>query len=278
MKEFTARSSSILDAIFASEYDPRVEDSCDCGRPDAQCTIRCVDCFARPPACAECNAESHVHLPFHRLQQWTGRYFRRWSLARCSLDNRTFAMWLGHDGAPCPSLPKDTPGRAFTIIDTNGIHNFRIVYCRCPHAPSEPHQLISASLYPSTWDSPKTAFTFRVMKHYHLDSLQSRKPAYDYWAVLRRLTDNTRSKGLSVRYLVLSLTWLMIGQVRYEELLRVSREWRCLMRLKRSGQALGISTCLPNESTSVAVVCPACPRPGFNMPEDWREKQTSENA
>lgn len=50
------------------------------------------------------------------------------------------------------------------------------------------------------------------------------------------------------------------------------------MRLKRSGQELDIATHLPNKSTSVAVTCPACPQPGFNMPEDWREKQTPQTV
>ncbi|KZV97162.1 hypothetical protein EXIGLDRAFT_670364 [Exidia glandulosa HHB12029] len=262
MKEFTARSQDVLNAILSHEYDPHVLEHCECGLPDALRSFRCVDCFQQPPQCEDCVAQAHVHNPFHRIQKWNGQYFRRWSLSRMSANGRTVTLRLGHSGASCPSIRDDIPGRAFTIVDTNGVHSIRVIYCRCPHAALDPFQLLGASLYPATWDSPRTAFTFRLMKHYHLDSLQSRKPAYDYWAVIRRLTDNTRSKGIAPRY---------------EELLRVSREWRCLMRLKRSGQALGIAKFLPNESTSVGVVCPACPRPGFNMPDDWREKQTPDN-
>lgn len=148
------------------------------------------------------------------------------------------------------------------MVDVNGLHRMHVSYCRCPGARTEPFQLLAASFYPATWTSPQTAFTIRLLKHYHLDSLQSRKPAYDYWAILRRLTDNTRAKGLPVRY---------------EELLRVSREWRHLARLKRSGQGLGIAKHLPHQSNSVAVTCPACPEPGFNMPDDWQETLSPSN-
>ena len=58
----------------------------------------------------------------------------------------------------------------------------------------------------------------------------------------------------------------------------MSREWRCLQRLKRSGQALGISKYIPGRSTSVAVTCPACPQPALNMPDDWLNHQTEVNA
>ncbi|EJD42016.1 hypothetical protein AURDEDRAFT_68052, partial [Auricularia subglabra TFB-10046 SS5] len=64
---------------------------------------------------------------------------------------------------------------------------------------------------------------------------------------------------------------------RYEELLRVSREWRVLKLLKHSGQALGISQFLPNKSDSVAIICPACPVPGFNLPPNWKELVTDDN-
>lgn len=49
------------------------------------------------------------------------------------------------------------------------------------------------------------------------------------------------------------------------------------MRLKRSGQALEISTLLPHFGSSVAVTCPACPQPGMNMPDNWKELKNSSN-
>lgn len=49
------------------------------------------------------------------------------------------------------------------------------------------------------------------------------------------------------------------------------------MRLKRSGQSVGISSLLPHGSRSVAVTCPACPEPGINMGGDWKLQQNAEN-
>ncbi|KZV80592.1 hypothetical protein EXIGLDRAFT_629898 [Exidia glandulosa HHB12029] len=244
----------VLDALFDCEVDTRVGDLCLCG--NASPVYRCIDCTQRPPSCNTCLASSHRHSPLHRVQKWTGAYFCRSSLSHCGL-----RWYLGHDGSPCPAARGE--GVASTIVDVNGLHSMDVVYCGCRGAAAPPRQLLAASLYPASWTSPRTAFTFRLMKHHHLDSLQSRKPAYDYWALLRRLTDNTRGDGVPDRY---------------EELLRASREWRCLMRLKRSGQELGIAKHLPHGSTSVGVTCVACPRPGFNMPANWKEMQTAENA
>ncbi|EJD33802.1 hypothetical protein AURDEDRAFT_76690 [Auricularia subglabra TFB-10046 SS5] len=255
MAEFQERRSNILDCLLRSEYDPRCLEACACD-PRKTRAYRCRDCMVFEPCCQDCLKATHAHLPFHRLEEWTGSCF-----TRCSLYSLGFELCLGHNGSRCPMA---APQRSapLVVVHTNGIHRVRICYCECSRRPSYPIQLLRASLYPATWTLPATAFTFHVLKHYHLDSLQSRKPAYDYWAILRRLTDNTRVNPVPDRY---------------EELLRVSREWRVLMLFKRSGQFLGISEFLPDKSTSVAVFCPSCPRPGINLREGWEEQVTERN-
>ncbi|KAG6819829.1 hypothetical protein H0H93_008178 [Arthromyces matolae] len=57
---------------------------------------------------------------------------------------------------------------------------------------------------------------------------------------------------------------------RYDEFLRVVRQYRHLKMLKRSGRGHdneGIAATKPGEC---AVVCPACPQPGQNLPKDWK--------
>lgn len=53
--------------------------------------------------------------------------------------------------------------------------------------------------------------------------------------------------------------------------MRVMREFRHLRMLKRGGRgqlhdSRGVVGTLPGE---LAVVCPACPIPGLNLPDDW---------
>ncbi|EJD54904.1 hypothetical protein AURDEDRAFT_24790, partial [Auricularia subglabra TFB-10046 SS5] len=253
MEEFLQRKDSLLDILFAREVDSRVLLTCGC-QSSRPCIYRCTDCFNHSPCCDSCIRDAHVHNPLHRIQKWTGLYF-----ARDSLNALGLAVCLGHDGSRCPSADAS---KSMVIVHTNGVHKVNFVPCACANRASFPTQLLQSGFYPATWDQPGTAFTIKLLEHHHLDSVQSGKSTYDYWAVLRRLTDNTREACVPPRY---------------EELQRVSREWRVLKRLKRSGQALGMNKLLPDGSQSVAVFCPACPRPGINLPENWKDDVNDSN-
>ncbi|EJD32790.1 hypothetical protein AURDEDRAFT_77448 [Auricularia subglabra TFB-10046 SS5] len=255
MAEFQERQSDLLDCLLWHEYDPCCSEPCACS-PTKTRTYRCRDCFVFEPCCKDCMKASHAHAPFHHIEEWSGTCF-----TRCSLYSLGFELCLGHGGRRCPTAPPQQLA-PLVIVHTNGVHRVRVCYCECARLPTKPIQLLRASLYPATWTLPSTAFTLQVLKHYHLDSLQSRKPAYDYWAILRGLTDNTRLSPVPDRY---------------EELLRVSREWRVLTLFKRSGQFLGIPDFVPDQGNSVAVLCPACPRPGVNLLDGWELQVTDEN-
>jgi hypothetical protein len=49
----------------------------------------------------------------------------------------------------------------------------------------------------------------------------------------------------------------------------MSREWRHLKLLKRSGRGHKPAGVLSTEEGACAVLCPACPHPGKNLPSDW---------
>lgn len=54
------------------------------------------------------------------------------------------------------------------------------------------------------------------------------------------------------------------------------REWRILKSLLRAGRAHildGVTTIQPGE---LCVRCPACPRPDFNIPDDWEDTPEDE--
>lgn len=58
----------------------------------------------------------------------------------------------------------------------------------------------------------------------------------------------------------------MYCQDRYREFLRVTRIWRRIQDLLRSGQWLNIGDLLPSRAqNTVAVLCPACPQPDINL-------------
>jgi hypothetical protein len=61
----------------------------------------------------------------------------------------------------------------------------------------------------------------------------------------------------------------MLQQDRYSAFLRIMREWRNLKTLKRSGQGHNPDGCESTRDGECALLCPACPQPGKNLPEGW---------
>jgi hypothetical protein len=155
----------------------------------------------------------------------------------------------------------------FTVVHTNGIHATRIRVCGCLGAPEKVTQLMQSQLFPATTQDPKTAFTFSVLKNFHMHNLQSKCGAFDYMLSLRRLTDNVFTNKVPVREAEPSSINILSGvQDPYKAFLRVTRVWDYLTTKRRTGQAHNIDTYLPHRPPgNVAVVCPSCPEPGINM-------------
>ncbi|KAF8258433.1 hypothetical protein EI94DRAFT_1519018, partial [Lactarius quietus] len=58
-------------------------------------------------------------------------------------------------------------------------------------------------------------------------------------------------------------------QNRYKQLLRASHQWRDLKNRMKSG--IGHQTDgQPVPDGTMAILCPACPQPGINLPKDWK--------
>lgn len=61
-------------------------------------------------------------------------------------------------------------------------------------------------------------------------------------------------------------------QTRYKEFLRMTRQYRHLMMLKRKGVALAVGKLQSIKQGDLALVCPACPHPGINLPDNWETR------
>ncbi|KAF8326719.1 hypothetical protein F5887DRAFT_899624 [Amanita rubescens] len=244
MEVFSNHFDTLQAAILSKEVDDNVGQICQCH--NAVRLYRCMDCLFPPVLCSSCIKDSHATNPFHRIQKWNGCYFDR-----ATLTELRQVIGVGHGGAFCPNRLPESKGRATTVVHTNGIHQIRIEYCHCVNAPAEYEQLAKASLFPATVERPETTFTFQVLKEFHNLSLSSKIPAYDFINALANMTNNA-----------------FPGKVPdcYRQFLRVERIWRHLATLRRSGQAHGIDGIISHRrSNSLAVRCPACPEPGFNI-------------
>ncbi|GJF00807.1 CxC2 domain-containing protein [Phanerochaete sordida] len=218
---------------------------------DATPEFRCMDCSGHTVVCKACCLTSHQNQPFHRVKQWNGRFFESVTLKDIGL-----VIQLGHLRGEYCSAPSAAP-RSFVVIHTNGLHPVNVQYCQCDRqkaAGTKLQQLLRYELYPATLEEPTTCCTFRGLEHFHLLTLQSKVTAYDYYLTLTKLTDRA---GIRQRY------------DRLKPFLRMVREWRHMQLLKNHGRGHepgGVNATKPGE---LCTRCPACPLPGFNIPENW---------
>ncbi|KIK34338.1 hypothetical protein CY34DRAFT_98209 [Suillus luteus UH-Slu-Lm8-n1] len=220
-----------------------------CGDPHPE--YRCEDCFGTELCCSSCTVMAHKDHPLHRLQKWNGEYFEFASLKSLGL-----RIQLGHAlGHTCPK-PRRAFNDDFVIIDSHGVHEVSLDFCDCALATTHVQQLLRMSLFPATTADPKTAATFRLLEEFHLLSLESKVSGYEFYYALMRRSDNTGINPIKDRY---------------DSFLRMVREWRHLKMLKRSGRAHDPNGINATAEGACAVICPACPQPGKNLPSNWRE-------
>ncbi|KAF7342709.1 CxC2 domain-containing protein [Mycena sanguinolenta] len=181
--------------------------------------------------------------------RWTGVFFVKTllqSLGQC--------IQFGH--APREKCANSQTGHHdFVVLHDNRIHRVNVDFCSCDSAERvEPYlQLLRAGWYPASDERPQTAATFIVLDKFHLDTLQAKMTPYDFYTVLERLTDNTGVKPPD----------------RYQVFLRMAREYRHFLMLKRAGRGHDPSGVWGTGAGELAVECPVCPNPQVNVPQGW---------
>jgi hypothetical protein len=107
-----------------------------------------------------------------------------------------FVWYLGHGGDPCPNNISDSGADSscdsFTVVHSTGIFVHRLKWCTCNQMKLEDRhlQLLRARMFSSTTTKPQTAFTFEVLDHFLIDSLECKTSAMSFYQKLRRLTNN----------------------------------------------------------------------------------------
>ncbi|KAF7967636.1 hypothetical protein HWV62_33617 [Athelia sp. TMB] len=223
-----------------------------CGRCNlVDGTLRCKDCHGGQILCKACLLINHQVQPLHRVETWNGTYFEKTTLKSMGL-----TMQLGHSVGQRCVHPKPAPGEGFTILDLSGIHDVALAFCACSTARSDTIQLLRAGLYPATTQAPETAITINALEYFHMLTFESKTSVFEFHNTLARLTDNTGTEEVPDRY---------------EELLRIIREWRNLKLLKRAGRGHDPAGVSATKEGECAVLCPACPQPGKNLDFNWRD-------
>lgn len=171
-------------------------------------------------------------------------------------DSFTGKYYERMQGIATPPHPdtEDPLGNLFvTFVETNGVHHLPIHYCICGSARPNDEQLLAAKLFPSTFSTIKTVFTFNVLDDFRMTNLSCKSSCYQYYLKLWRLTSPAFPKSVPDRY---------------HELLRVSRQWRNLELRKSFG--FGHQDTAPQRG-QMGYGCASCPQPGINLPDNWKD-------
>ncbi|KAJ7936005.1 hypothetical protein B0H13DRAFT_2304071 [Mycena leptocephala] len=223
-----------------------------CGDQAELAQFRCKDCFGDNVICGGCMAERHLENPLHRIERWNTTFFEPATLKDLGL-----RVQLGHPPRErCPE-PKQLH-QSFVVLHTNGIHGVAVDVCDCPHrldAGNDEEQLLRAGWFPATDDRPRTCATLAVLDLFLLSTHQAKTTMYDFYAMLEKLTHNAGVKPPN----------------RYRVWLRMCREYRHLLMLKRAGRGHAVTGVGGTQKGELAVLCPCCPDPAVNLPPDWKD-------
>ncbi|KAH7909550.1 hypothetical protein BJ138DRAFT_1197507 [Hygrophoropsis aurantiaca] len=213
--------------------------------------FRCEDCFGLRPRCQSCIVLLHAQTPLHRIEQWNGSFFEPISLKGLGM-----RVQLGHSVGQACLWPRPAACDDFVVIDCHGIHEVALDFCGCPSGLTRATQLLRSRWYPATIREPATAATFAVLDQFILLNFESKASSYEFYHSIARRTDNT---GLSPL------------RDRYQAFMRMTHEWRNIKSLKRAGRGHDPEGIEATKAGQLAVLCPACPQPGMNIPDNWED-------
>jgi len=166
-----------------------------------------------------------------------------------------FAFGTEDEYRPIPKA--DALNNAYVrIVHTNGIHHLAMVSCACRSPGLLPLDLLACRLMPASFVNIRTLFSAQLLDSFRLCNLELKASAYQFYQLLRRLTMPTAP-----------------GEVvdLYNEFRRMSRLWRWMKKLKWAGVGHNGKTAMDVGRGELANYCPACPQPGLNLPENWKE-------
>ncbi|KAI9429637.1 hypothetical protein H4582DRAFT_2114301 [Lactarius indigo] len=275
--------------------------------------IKCSNCVGGNYFCKECCLQIHTRSPFHRMSRWTGTHFAPISLIsigfKLCLGHDGKPCPLTVEGVQAAKEPQTSRWRSrhtrstslisveeeqahssggpqsplqaledmhgisdtlydfagdvldpsegntrrtrtaksgnplITIVNQTGVFDMDVLFCICPNAGADDEQLLQAGIFPSTFKQIETAFTFSVLDDFLADNLECKTTAQQYYSKLQSITNRMFPDHVPNLY---------------KQLLRASRQWD------------------PANDGSMAIFCPACPQPGINLPDDWKDRYNDE--
>jgi CxC2 like cysteine cluster associated with KDZ transposases len=247
--QFHSEKAKLADLLYHHDSDEGYGAVCTTCSSESIATVRCTDCWHRIPTCEGCFIATHARMPTHWAEVWSPL---RGFTNRCDISALSSQphIQLGHAGGPCPNSLPDGLLHEFIVVDINGVHNTRLRFCTCRNSDTPVAQLMKARLFPATFVKPRTAFTFAVLKQFHVLHLESAASAYSFIASLRRSTDSFFFNDASDPY---------------DQFRDVFKMWKILIAEKRYGHHHGIDNVLVDRPPGhLTIGCPSCPEQNIN--------------
>lgn len=160
-------------------------------------TTKCMDCSFSPPACSDCFIDHHAGRYTHWAHVWNDAVG---CFVRQDISCLGYVIDLGHDGKPCPHAVPNSD-LFFHIVDINGVHDTKLRFCNCVPKVDRASQLLKHKLFPATFPQPKMAFTFHLLDFYNILHVEGKISAYDFIGSIRRMTDNSFTRIVTVSVL-----------------------------------------------------------------------------
>jgi hypothetical protein len=154
--------------------------------PNMDFALQCQECHTMPVYCRACLLAKHRLLPYHKIGiAQPGRFFKP-----TTLTEQKYIFHLHPGNQPCPSSNTTAMKliNNFVIVHSDSINTFQLKTCSCDNRPIE-EQLISACLFPATFERPKTAFTFAGLDYFLLDNTICHTTAYSFYEKLKHRTN-----------------------------------------------------------------------------------------
>ncbi|KAF9493993.1 hypothetical protein BDN71DRAFT_1565991 [Pleurotus eryngii] len=200
---------------------------------------QCVQCSDDHLFCQSCIVAHHMASPFHQVEHYNTSFFKH-----CMLQSLELQLQLGHlFGEQCIKL-STAYADTFIVITSHGLMPVSIDFCDCAKAVAHDVQLLRSQLFPATVLTSRTAATFEVLRLFQMMSFNSKVSGYEFYQSLVRLTNNLGEPVLVSHY---NKGWLKILTFHHRTGISGASDSKC------------------------AVLCPACPHPGKNLPPDWEQ-------
>ena len=131
------------------------------------------------------------------------------------------------------------------VVHTNRIHHIALVACTCQGHENITTDLIYAGWVPTSFVQVRTIFTAAVLNHFCYCNLEMRSSAYQFFEMLRRVTNSLNpSKVVNL----------------YHELRRLSRLWRWVKKLRWAGYRQRVGQPITPKPGELGNYCLACPQ------------------